>query len=131
MKPVKLLRCTLSNVSVKSTATVNGTTNVAYQWNATLAVVAQAHSDSTTPTPFFYNGNDVRVGDFITTSGDGKSLKVASITTKTANSVVRLQRGDHPDGQRELPVCLPHLHRRRRRGHGRHSSDRDVILIIK
>ena len=88
MKPVKLLRCTLSNVSVKSTATVNGTTNVAYQWNATLAVVAQAHSDSTTPTPFFYNGNDVRVGDFITTSGDGKSLKVASITTKTANSVV-------------------------------------------
>ena len=117
MKPVKLLRCTLSNVSVKSTATVNGTTNVAYQWNATLAVVAQAHSDSTTPTPFFYNGNDVRVGDFI--------------TTKTANSVVRLQRGDHPDGQRELPVCLPHLHRRRRRGHGRHSSDRDVILIIK
>ena len=63
MKPVKLLRCTLSNVSVKSTATVNGTTNVAYQWNATLAVVAQAHSDSTTP--FFYNGNDVRVGDQI------------------------------------------------------------------
>ena len=88
MKPVKLLRCTLSNVSVKSTTTVNGTANVAYQWNATLAVVAQAHSDSTTPTPFFYNGNDVRVGDFITTSGDGKSLKVASITTKTANSVV-------------------------------------------
>ena len=28
MKPVKLLRCTLSNVSVKSTATVDGTARI-------------------------------------------------------------------------------------------------------
>lgn len=86
-KPVKLLSCTLSGVSVNATSTVNGA-SVASKWNATLTVVAQAHSDASTPTPYFYNGNDVKVGDFITTSGDGKSLKVSSITTKSANSVV-------------------------------------------
>ena len=86
-KPVKLLRCTLSGVSVNATSTVNGA-SVASKWNATLTAVAQAHSDASTPTPYFYNGNDIKVGDFITTSGDGKSLKVSSITTKSANSVV-------------------------------------------
>lgn len=94
MKPVLFLRSTISGISVSSTTTVNGTTGIPNKWNATLAVVAQAHSDSTTTTPYFYNGNDVKVGDFITTSGDGKSLKISAITTKSANSVVCILEDD-------------------------------------
>lgn len=88
MKATKFIQCTISGVSVASQVTLNGTAGVAKQWNATLAVATQAHSDSSTRLPFFYDGNDVAVGDYIASSGDGKFLKVVSISSKNANQVV-------------------------------------------
>jgi hypothetical protein len=88
MQATKFIQCVISNVSVANSVTVNGTAGVANRWNATLNVVAQSHSDGSTRNPFFYDGVDVNAGDYVTSSADGKVLKVASITSKTASAVV-------------------------------------------
>ena len=87
--PIKFLRASIGGVSVKSTATIGGVAGVPYQWNATLTVVAQAHSDSTsTPVANYYTGRNVVVNDWITSDASGKALKVASIVSQTDTSVV-------------------------------------------
>ena len=87
--PIKFLRASIGGVSVKSTATSGGDAGVPYQWNATLTVVAQAHSDPTsTPVANYYTGRNVVVGDWITSDASGKALKIASITSQTDTSVV-------------------------------------------
>ena len=87
--PIKFLRASIGSVSVKLTATVGGVAGIPYQWNATLTVVAQAHSDPTsTPVANYYTGRNVVVGDWITSDASGKALKVASITSQTDTSVV-------------------------------------------
>lgn len=87
--PIKFLRSSIGGVSVKSTATIGGVAGVPYQWNATLTVVAQAHSDPTsTPVANYYTGRNVVVGDWITSDPFGKALKVASITSQTDTQVV-------------------------------------------
>ena len=87
--PIKLLRASIDGVSVKSTATIGGVAGVPYQWNATLTVVAQAHSDPTsTPVANYYIGSNVVVGDWITSDASGKALKIASIASQTDTSVV-------------------------------------------
>ena len=87
--PIKFIRSSIGGVSVKSTATVGGVAGVPYQWNATLTVVAQAHSDPTsTPVANYYTGRNVVVGDWITSDPSGKVLKVASITSQTDTQVV-------------------------------------------
>jgi hypothetical protein len=87
--PIKFLRASIGGVSVKSTATIGGVAGVPYQWNATLTVVAQAHSDPTsTPVANYYIGRNVVVGDWITSDASGKALKIASIASQTDTSVV-------------------------------------------
>ena len=87
--PIKFIRSSIGGVSVKSTATIGGVAGVPYQWNATLTVVAQAHSDPTsTPVANYYTGRNVVVGDWITSDPSGKALKVASITSQTDTQVV-------------------------------------------
>ena len=87
--PIKFLRASIGGVSVKSTATIGGVAGVPYQWNATLTVVAQAHSDPTsTPVANYYIGDNVVVGDWITSDASGKTLKIASIASQTDTSVV-------------------------------------------
>ena len=87
--PIKFLRASIDGVSVKSTATIGGVAGVPYQWNATLTVVAQAHSDPTsTPVANYYIGRNVVVGDWITSDASGKALKIASIASQTDTSVV-------------------------------------------
>jgi hypothetical protein len=87
-KPIKLLKVTFGGVSVKAYATVNGIQSIPSQWNAVLKVATQPHSDPTsTPAAYFFDGRSVKVGDWIVSSSEGKSLRVASISSATSNSV--------------------------------------------
>ena len=86
--PIKFIRASISNVSVAASKTVGGVAGVAYQWNATLTVTAQAHSDSTTtPVANYYTGRNLVVGDWVTSDGTGKSLKIVAITSATDTTV--------------------------------------------
>ena len=58
-----------------------------YQWTTKLTITPQSHGSPNTPTPYFYDGNDVNVGDYILTTGQGRVLKIVSISAKTALSV--------------------------------------------
>lgn len=59
-----------------------------YQWTSTLYITAQPHGSPNTPTPYFYTGDDVSVGDYIVTSGRGRILKIVAITSKNSDTVV-------------------------------------------
>lgn len=62
-------------------------TGYPYKWTATLNVAAQPHGSPDTPTPYFYDGNDVIVGDYVATSGRGRVLKIVAIASKTSSGV--------------------------------------------
>jgi hypothetical protein len=87
--PAKLLRVTLSGVSVNATYSGGDPHNgAATRWNATLTVVAQPHSDpNSTPAPNFYRGENVAVGDCIA-STSGRILRIQSIASQNASTVV-------------------------------------------
>ena len=87
-KPIKFISATIGSVNVKTTATVAGFAGTPVQWNASLAVVSQAHSDpATMPVPNFYTGRNVLVGDWVTSDSTGKAMRVASISAQTDNVV--------------------------------------------
>jgi len=87
-KPVKFLKTAISGISVAATATVNGTAGIPFQWNATLAITAQVHSDSTSvPLANFYTGNNVNVNDWIVSSAEGNCLRIASISAQNSTTV--------------------------------------------
>lgn len=88
-KPAKVLRCVLSGVSVAATYSGADPWNGnAIRWNATLTVTAQPHSDTaSTPTSGFYTGSNVAVGDYFTTSGEGRVLRVYSISAQNSTTV--------------------------------------------
>ena len=86
--PIKFIRASISNVSVAASKTVGSVAGIAYQWNATLIVTTQAHSDSTTtPVANYYPGRNLVVGDWVTSDGTGKSLKIVAITSATDTTV--------------------------------------------
>ena len=58
-----------------------------YQWSTTLFIGSQAHGSPATRMPYYYDGLDVNVGDYIVTSGQGRILKIVTITTQNAGSV--------------------------------------------
>lgn len=58
-----------------------------YRWTTTLYITTQPHGSPHTPTPYFYDGNDVAVGDYVLTSGRGRVLKIVAISDKTAGVV--------------------------------------------
>lgn len=58
----------------------NTKNNYVYTYSATLDITAQLHSGTTGYNASQYDGRDVRVGDYIATTGSGKILKIASIT---------------------------------------------------
>jgi hypothetical protein len=88
IKPAKFIRATFGAVSVAASTSVSGTPGVPYRWNVTLQITSQAHSDnSTTPIAGFYDGRNVAVGDWIVSDGDGRALKVVTISSANANSV--------------------------------------------
>jgi hypothetical protein len=59
-----------------------------YQWTTTLYINAQPHGSPNTPTPYFYDGNDVLVGDYVLTSGRGRILKIIAIASKSSSEVI-------------------------------------------
>ena len=65
------------------------TLNKAYRWTVTLDIPeALVHSSHETTRQFLYDGRDIKVGDYIATSNDGKFLKIISITSQTNQSCV-------------------------------------------
>lgn len=87
-RPTKVLRVTLS--AVAPAATWSGDeiwSGYPYRWSATLYLTAQTHGSPETPTPYFYDGRDVIVGDYIITGGQGRILKIVEIDTQTADIV--------------------------------------------
>lgn len=80
--PPKVLLIRLRAMSAVSYWSAGGPWNgYAYRWSATLDVSPQPHGDPTTATPNFYDGNDIKVGDYIVTSGQGRILKVSAVTS--------------------------------------------------
>jgi len=87
-KPVLFLKAAISGVSVAASTTVNGSAGIPYQWNATLSITAQQHSDNTSvPLGNFYTGMNVAVNDWIVSGADGGCLRIASISAQTSGSV--------------------------------------------
>lgn len=88
-KPAKFL--TVSVGSVSTAATYSGGdpwSGNAIRWNAVLTVTSQPHSDTnSSPAGGFYDGRNIVVGDYVTTTGTGKTLKIYSISAQTASSV--------------------------------------------
>ena len=58
-----------------------------YQWNLSVDVQAQIHSDPTTPTPFSYNGLDVSVGNWLVFTGSGVAVEIVSITNQNDSTL--------------------------------------------
>jgi len=86
-QPIVFIKSSIGSVSIAASQVVNGV-NTPYRWNAILGITAQAHSDgTTTPTPYFYTGMNVAVGDYICSDADGTSLMIASISSQSSSTV--------------------------------------------
>ncbi|WP_353208506.1 hypothetical protein [Sphingorhabdus sp.] len=87
--PTKVLRFSMAGTQPYATWPLNdGWLGYPYQWLTTLSVSAQQHGSPATQTPYAYDGNDVNVTDCIVTSGQGRILKIVSIFSQDATSVV-------------------------------------------
>ena len=87
-RPAKLLQIVLTNLTDYAWYTYDDGTGdpwigYPYQWSADITVNIQSHSSHITPTPFYFTGNDIQVGDYITTMGQGRILKVVEITSQS------------------------------------------------
>ena len=87
--PTKLLRFTANSFTPVENWTAGGPwVNYPYRWSTSLQIVPQPHGSPDTPVPYFYDGSDVVVGDYILTSGNqGRVLKIVSIASQTADTV--------------------------------------------
>ena len=62
----------------------------AYQWIVTFSVSTISHGSHLTRTPFYYDAQDIEVGDFVAGAADGKVCQIMSITEKTNSSVTAI-----------------------------------------
>jgi len=86
--PPKVLRFLMSNTAVAAVWSGDDVwAGYPYRWTTTLAVALQTHSSPDTPTPYLYDGNDVAIGDYIVTSGQGRVLKIVGIQEQSASVV--------------------------------------------
>lgn len=91
--PAKLIQINMTNLGANATYDYDDGTGdpwigFPYRWNVNLAISTQQHSNHTTsPTPFFYDGLNVNIGDYICTSGDGIVVKIISITSQSSSAV--------------------------------------------
>lgn len=67
-----------------------GINPLAYRYRMTFTFTDQSHGSHLTRTPFFYNGQDVEVGDFVAGADDGKVLQVMSIESKDDYNLVAI-----------------------------------------
>jgi len=86
--PTKVLRILMSGTTESAWwPNDDGWQGYAYQWTTNLTVTAQAHGSQYTPTPYYYDGNDVKVGDYVATTGQGRILKIVAISSQDGGSV--------------------------------------------
>lgn len=90
-RPAKLIQINLGNVVESGwwnhdDGTGDPWIGYAYQWTADLTINAQTHSSHITPTPFYFDGNDIKVGDYITTVGIGRILQIIAISSQDSSS---------------------------------------------
>lgn len=84
----RLLVCTVSfSDEIAQWNEAGWAANRVYRWRANLNVVAQEHSDPNTNTAYQYNGLDVSVGDYITTTINARILKIITIESQSISNV--------------------------------------------
>jgi len=92
VSPPKLLSCSMTLDIADPVASYWGGTSStdiyakARSWNVVVSVNAQLHSSAATGQS--YNGNNVNVGDYITTEGGAKFLLINSISAQTPGQVI-------------------------------------------
>lgn len=64
-----------------------GDSPVPYQWLLNVNVFRQDHGSHLTREPYTYNGLDIKVGDWVASTSNGRCVMIVSITEKTENSV--------------------------------------------
>lgn len=87
LRPAKFLLVNIPSLAGVGFRDIPPFGSMPYQWETTLAVTAQPHSSSETTNPYFYDGNDIVVGDTIFSCGLGRVLKIASISVQSSISV--------------------------------------------
>jgi len=98
IKPAKLLpiRFTLSSILGPDAS------GRQYRYNASLSLInPQTHSDSTEGN--FYNLTDLAVGDYVSTNGSGKILKIISISAQAAESATIVVEDELRTNQQQDP----------------------------
>jgi hypothetical protein len=58
-----------------------------YQWQVTINIQPQPQSSNYTPTPFYYTGDDVKIGMWIGCVADSKSVKIINIISHAFDSI--------------------------------------------
>ena len=98
IKPAKLLPIRFSLSSILGTD-ANGRN---YRYNASLSLInPQIHSDSTEGN--FYNLTDLNVGDYVSTNGSGKILKIVSIGSQAAEQATIIVEDELRTNQQQDP----------------------------
>jgi hypothetical protein len=80
--PPKVLMVSLNTINIYSTWSNPGDPydGFPYQWSVEMNVSQQSHSNPNTTTPYAYNSQDVKVGDWLASSIDGVSFEIIQIT---------------------------------------------------
>ncbi len=94
IKPPKVLKTYVSQFDI-DTSFVEGGNDDVYngypnRWAVTMHVESQEHGDPVTPTPYYYDGNDVKVGDWFSASVGGLAVKIVSISSQSSDTVVAI-----------------------------------------
>ena len=85
--PAKLLLVSFQRGTATKYSSVSGNPQPV-AWNAILAVTPRPHSDLIVDMDGYYDGRDVKVGDYVATCGGGKALQIMSITGTSTQTTV-------------------------------------------
>lgn len=69
---------------------IGGTNPQYYQWQVTINVNSRQHGSHLTRTPFYFDAQDIEVGDFVAGSQDGKVVQIKSVISKSNSAVTVL-----------------------------------------
>ena len=91
--PPRLLQITVTSSVILSTWTETDTTNnkwinQPYEWTITFSVTTQKHSCPITRVAYQYNGQDIQVGDWVSTSVGGAVFQIINIQSASVDTVV-------------------------------------------
>lgn len=93
VQPVKLLQIFINSVTPFANWSEDDGNNdpwigSPYQWTVDMNISAQPTSDPFSASPFFYTGNDIKIGDWVSSSLDGAALRIIQITSQNTDNVV-------------------------------------------